>query len=283
MVIRTNTTGGVFVLDKIKICTKCREELPATIDYFPKRKDSKDGFYNLCKKCKYERHKKYKKDNKEQFIEYNKKHLKKYRENNKELLSIIGKDYYRKNAEKIKQRTRSYHYKNKNKVREYRKLKAEHIRAVRKLYRENNYLKLKEMGKNWRLKNKDAIKLYKQSNSENDRIHVEKRRSLKKKLPSQYTISEWDKCKNDFGNKCSYCGKEVKLTQDHFIPLSKDGEYTKNNIVPACGSCNPSKGNRDFFDWYPKQKFYSEQRENKILSYLNYNKLTKNQQLAFTI
>ena len=35
-----------------------------------------------------------------------------------------------------------------------------------------------------------------------------------------------------------------RLTQDHVIPLSKGGQHIKENIVPACPSCNSKKGNR---------------------------------------
>jgi hypothetical protein len=80
--------------------------------------------------------------------------------------------------------------------------------------------------------------------------------------------------------KCKQCGKEEKLTQDHFKALSNNGEYTKNNIIPACINCNSSKNDADFFAWYPKQSFYSKKQELKILKYLNYDPKTKYQQLA---
>ena len=111
----------------------------------------------------------------------------------------------------------------------------------------------------------------------------QKRRSLKIKLETSFTNNQWEKCKKYFNNKCAYCGKEKELTQDHFVPLSKHGEYTKNNIVPACKSCNSRKHNKNFFEWYPRQEFYTKQRELKILQYLNYDPKTKIQQLAFTI
>jgi 5-methylcytosine-specific restriction endonuclease McrA len=86
-----------------------------------------------------------------------------------------------------------------------------------------------------------------------------------------------------FDNKCAYCGKEKPLAQDHFVPLSKGGEYTNNNIICSCKSCNSSKSDKDFFEWYPEQLFYSKEREAKILKYLNYDKKTQTQQLALII
>jgi len=47
---------------------------------------------------------------------------------------------------------------------------------------------------------------------------------------------------------CAYCGCEfddsTSPTIDHFIPLSKDGAHTKDNIVLCCKSCNSSKHDR---------------------------------------
>ena len=90
-------------------------------------------------------------------------------------------------------------------------------------------------------------------------------------VETNYSKEQWTKTIIYFQSKCAYCGKIKELTQDHFIPLSKGGEYTLNNIIPACGTCNSSKFNNEFLDWYSKQSFYTKKREKKILDYLNYN------------
>lgn len=52
---------------------------------------------------------------------------------------------------------------------------------------------------------------------------------------------------------CAYCGD--KATEwDHFRPLVKDKKPTGyiseiRNLVPACGKCNQSKGNKYWKDW----------------------------------
>lgn len=48
-------------VDKLKICTKCGEEYPATSEYFYKRKDRKYRLVSWCKRCASE----YYKSNKE--------------------------------------------------------------------------------------------------------------------------------------------------------------------------------------------------------------------------
>lgn len=50
--------------------------------------------------------------------------------------------------------------------------------------------------------------------------------------------------------ECIYCGVEEDLTFDHLIPTSKGGPDVISNQVPACQSCNSSKGARDAIEWY---------------------------------
>ena len=45
------------------------------------------------------------------------------------------------------------------------------------------------------------------------------------------------------GGVCFYCGNPA-YSIDHFIPTSKGGENTKNNMVPCCKKCNKVKNSR---------------------------------------
>ena len=119
-------------------------------------------------------------------------------------------------------------------------------------------------------KTRKESKKYRTSHKEYFKIAREKYTAKKKTLPASLTVKQWKQIKQSFDNKCAYCGRELPLTKDHFIPVTKNGEYTLNNIVPACRSCNVSKHNKDFFQWYPVQNFYSKDREKKILKYLGY-------------
>ena len=40
--------------EKKKVCTKCKQEKPATLEYFGLQKDTKDGLKCQCKKCRAE-------------------------------------------------------------------------------------------------------------------------------------------------------------------------------------------------------------------------------------
>jgi 5-methylcytosine-specific restriction endonuclease McrA len=44
--------------------------------------------------------------------------------------------------------------------------------------------------------------------------------------------------------QCQYCGCKDDLTFDHYIPRSKGGRTTWENVVTACAPCNLRKANR---------------------------------------
>lgn len=67
-----------------------------------------------------------------------------------------------------------------------------------------------------------------------------------------------------FGNRCAYCGEREKLTHDHVLALSRGGLDEPLNIVPACRSCNSSKGAQLVEPWYRQQLFFGERRWQKI-------------------
>ena len=142
-------------------------------------------------------------------------------------------------------------------------------KAKEKQYRKDNAtrisLKQKENNIKHAKENKIRNALYRQKNKEEIHTKHMQREASKLLLPNSFTTKQWNGVKKHFNNECAYCGKTLPLQQEHFLALSKGGEYTTNNIVCACSRCNSSKNNRDFFTWYPKQKYYSKGREIKIL------------------
>ena len=60
---------------------------------------------------------------------------------------------------------------------------------------------------------------------------------------NDFTHTQWLMLQESFDHRCAYCGKRRKghLTQDHLTPLSKGGNHTLTNIIPACQSCNSKK------------------------------------------
>jgi hypothetical protein len=57
------------------------------------------------------------------------------------------------------------------------------------------------------------------------------------------TAAQWREIQEVYDHRCVYCGKRRKgrLTQEHLTPLSKGGDHTAANVVPACKTCNSRK------------------------------------------
>lgn len=237
-----------------KKCGRCQLEFPATLEYFGKQSRNKDGFKSECKKCKSEDNKKYRELNVEKLTKYKNKYKAEYK---------YDKEKYLAKRDFFIAKSKRYNERNKEKC-------IENSKIYYQSHKEELLDKIKAYQKTERGRHLGAIR-------------TNRRDALKRKLLASYSAEMWENCKETFNNKCAYCGNKFPLTQDHFIALSKKGEYTNNNIICACRSCNSSKSDKDFFEWFPKQSFYSKQRENKILKYLNYNLKTQTQQLALII
>src|SRR4051812_11604534 len=65
---------------------------------------------------------------------------------------------------------------------------------------------------------------------------------------------QWKKCLKDWGGRCAYCGRGDRvLHREHFVPVALGGTLKKDNIVPACQSCNNTKKDRDPMEWLAAQ------------------------------
>ena len=78
------------------------------------------------------------------------------------------------------------------------------------------------------------------------------------------TTEQWYAICQAFNFECAYCGAKHNITMDHVVPISKGGLTILTNVIPACGSCNSSKQNKDIIEWYTAQPFYDEQRLRNI-------------------
>ena len=278
----------------VKMCCTCKEV--KDISNFSKNKNSKDGYKQYCKECANKASKKYREENKEKIKESKKEWYYKTKENKNErtqkeidkgyrvcTVCNIKKDisefykrgnggFYGECKECQLKKQKEYHLKNRDKIilnkREYNKRRKEEIHDYNKKYYTKNSEDIKNRVKIWCKNNPEKLRDLRRRC-----IHI--RNARKRLLISNFSKKDWEECKEYFKNEngileCAYCGKELKrATQEHFIPLSKGGNYTKNNIIPVCGSCNSSKCDKEFEEWYSTRNFYSEERKEKIYNYLN--------------
>lgn len=73
------------------------------------------------------------------------------------------------------------------------------------------------------------------------RKHHQRKERLNQ-FPATLTQGEWKGILKKYDYSCAYCKRsDCKLHKEHWIPLSRGGGYTKENIVPACYRCNSRK------------------------------------------
>ena len=82
----------------------------------------------------------------------------------------------------------------------------------------------------------------------------------------------WRKAIKEANNyECIYCGKshnENDLTIDHVHPRCMGGSSHTCNCVPACKSCNQSKGSTNWLVWFRDNFPPNHIRESLILNWI---------------
>ena len=145
----------------------------------------------------------------------------------------------------------------------YRLAHSEKQRQYNRVYRKDHFDVLRQKEKAWREANKESLhqkkqqysmenrerlniaaRLYASTHPEQRQANEQRRRARKNGAAiNDFTHSQWLAMQSHYDHRCVYCGKrrKGKLTQDHITPLSKGGNHTASNIVPACRSCNAKK------------------------------------------
>jgi|DEB0MinimDraft_6_1074348.scaffolds.fasta_scaffold00426_10 hypothetical protein len=141
----------------------------------------------------------------------------------------------------------------------YQEENHEKVKAARAKYRAENREKLNEYHAKYYAENRDKVlaaqSKYAKTNPEKFRAKNHRRRAKKRNADGTHTAADWKAKLEYYGYRCRYCGihksetNEGWLEADHAIPLSQGGTNWISNIVPACKSCNCSKGAKTFTDF----------------------------------
>lgn len=143
----------------------------------------------------------------------------------KECIKLHNKSYHKNNKSKSNERNNKYYWDN-------RKESLERVRA----YRAKNPEKKAELDRQYRL-----------AHPEKDSKYRHKRRAMKRENGIFIVTSE--ELRKMYNLPCVYCGSSERITIDHVIPLIRGGVHGIGNLVPACLSCNTSKGGRTIMEW----------------------------------
>ena len=106
-------------MQEMKRCTKCKEVLPATTEYFYRAKSCKYGLHSHCKKCRREIDRKWRENNPEKhkenamgWVRENRDRYKErvriWRENNPDKCKSYSRRWYENNKDKNNIRGRRY-------------------------------------------------------------------------------------------------------------------------------------------------------------------------------
>lgn len=165
-------------------------------------------FRNVCKSCKSEYHKSWKKNNPDKVRD----NAAVYRERHRDSIRQKGRDYARR-----------MYVEN-----------PEARRAATKKYRNENIEKVRASLKKWQVAHGADSCTARRSKTRANGGHIAGR--------------EWRELKKKYNYTCLRCGKrepEIKLTLDHIIPISSGGKNVIENVQPLCKSCNSAKHTAD--------------------------------------
>ena len=136
---------------------------------------------------------------------------------------------------------------------------AEKIRSRRAKYRAENPEKVRAAVAKWQAENPERLKAsqakYFRANPDKFRAKCQRYRAKKRNAAGDWSAADWKAKLEYYGYRCRYCGihksdtNEGWLEADHAIPLSQGGTNFISNIVPACKSCNCSKGTKTFTEF----------------------------------
>lgn len=194
-----------------RTCTVCGETKPLT--EFGRRKDSPTGFRSACKPCK---------------RVADTEAMRRWRERNPELNLERARQWSADHIEQERERWARYDAEH----REERRLAIAKSRA-------ENPEHHRELQRAWREANIEVCRA-------RCRAYWHRRRSSADPSAEVDAYAELLLLQ-----ACAYCGATGDMSLDHVVPVSRGGRHEIDNLLPACRSCNSSKGAKLLEEWLP--------------------------------
>ena len=165
--------------------------------------------------------------------------------------------YYAANWEKVRAWQAAYRVANPEKMRAweaaYYAANWEKKRAYAAAYYAANWEKRREQAAAWRASEAREVTrkraaAWRATNPEKVNA-ANRRRRARKKGATIGPVLAMKALAASQGGKCYWCGKKLKLEEDHYEPLTSGGPHIVTNVVAACKPCNSSKGARDPYEF----------------------------------
>lgn len=276
----------------LKHCSKCNQDLPATVEYFPARADSKDGLRGCCRECTHERRVQYYSKHREEAIAYSRTweqgHREQARESklrwareNRDLINQRHKEQRKEHPEQYREYSRKWSAANPEKVTEKRRrwesANREKVREnVRRSYRKHREARLQQ-DKVYRGANPDKIKEQWRSWYTANAEHVRERARIRGKSPegqeSRRSYRQANAEKINEKNRLFYRTPEGKAARAAYAhkrrarKLAGGGSFTPADLIAIraaqtdrkgrliCWKCGkPIKGTPHLDHWIPLDK-----------------------------
>lgn len=101
---------------------------------------------------------------------------------------------------------------------------------------------------NWQLRNPERT-------LKNRRHANYLRHTRKRNAEGSHTRQEWEALLERYEGMCAYCQTNPAESRDHIIPISRKGTDYIENILPACLTCNKSRGAKPLLDWLREKDY----------------------------
>ncbi|WP_186784341.1 HNH endonuclease [Streptomyces sp. CBG33] len=203
----------------------------------------RDGRVSRCRTCVTSASRRWYEENRARAAETGRR----WREENRVRKAEYNRQWYEENQERKAETDRRWREENRERVAEaqrryHEENREQRVEASRRWHAENRE-RVAENHRRWREENPDRRAEYKR------RYRARKAAATVTPFTPADLRADWEE--HDLYG-CFYCGGPAEpLHVDHFYPLNPadedaaPGPHAVDNLVPACESCNTSKGNRD--------------------------------------